>query len=149
MFDKIGKSLKSFIKSDLGKVAIGVGSSFLLPGIGPTAAATGTSLGGQALNLLKSYKAGTLGGKEGLLGLKGKIDTAQCLMSVLDMGGGGAPSYGGGSTAYRTTASEGLTTYSPEGAQPVQAPAAADFTAFLRESQELYAFAATQGRKVT
>ena len=70
-------------------------------------------------------------------------------MSVLDMGGGGAPSYGGGSTAYRTTASEGLTTYSPEGAQPVQAPAAADFTAFLRESQELYAFAATQGRKVT
>ena len=63
MFDKIGKSLKSFIKSDLGKVAIGVGSSFLLPGIGPTAAA--------------------------------------------------------------------------------------DFTAFLRESQELYAFAATQGRKVT
>ena len=148
MFDKIGKSLKSFIKSDLGKVAIGVGSSFLLPGIGPTAAATGTSLGGQALNLLKSYKAGTLGGKEGLLGLKGKIGAAQSLMGMMG-GGGGSPSYGGGSTGYSSLASEGLTTYSPEGAARVQGPAAADYSAFLNESIAMYNYAETQGRKIT
>ena len=81
MFSKITKSLKSFVKSDLGKVAVGVGASFLLPGIGAGAAASGTSLGGQILGGIKTFagaaKAGTLGGKEGLLGLKGKIGAAQ------------------------------------------------------------------------
>ena len=146
MFSKIAKSLKSFVKSDIGKVAIGVGSTFLLPGIGAGAAASGTSLGGQALNLLKSYKAGTLGGKEGLLGLKGKIGAAQSLMGMMG-GGGGSPSYGGGSTGYSSLASEGLTTYSPEGSQTVSAPAAADYSAFLNESLQLYSYAESQGRK--
>ena len=55
MFSKIAKSLKSFVKSDIGKVAIGVGSTFLLPGIGAGAAASGTSLGGQILGGAKHY----------------------------------------------------------------------------------------------
>ena len=149
MFKKIGKSLKGLIKSDIGKIAIGVGSTFLLPGMGPAAAASGTSLGGQILGgaktLLGAAKAGTLGGKEGLLGLKGKIGAAQSLMGM--MGGGGSSSYGGGSTGYSSTASEGLTTYSPEGAAATQAPAAADYSAFLNESLQLYEYAASQGRK--
>ena len=70
MFSKITKSLKSFVKSDIGKVAIGVGASFLLPGIGAGAAASGTSLGGQILGGIKTFagaaKAGTVGGKEGV-----------------------------------------------------------------------------------
>ena len=149
MFKKIAKSLKGFVKSDIGKIAIGVGSTFLLPGMGPAAAASGTSLGGQILGgaktLLGAAKAGTLGGKEGLLGLKGKIGAAQSLMGM--MGGGGSSSYGGGSTGYSSTASEGLTTYSPEGAAATQAPAAADYSAFLNESLQLYEYAASQGRK--
>ena len=152
MFSKIAKSLKSFVKSDIGKVAIGVGSTFLLPGIGATAAASGTSLGGQILGGIKTFagaaKAGTLGGKEGLLGLKGKIGAAQSLMGAIG-GGGGQSSYGGGSTGYRYTASEGLTTYSPEGAAATQAPAAADYSAFLNESLQLYSYAESQGRKTT
>ena len=152
MFSKIAKSLKSFVKSDIGKVAIGVGSTFLLPGIGAGAAASGTSLGGQILGgaktLFGAAKAGTLGGKQGLLGLKGKIGAAQSLMGMMG-GGGGSPSYGGGSTGYSSLASEGLTTYSPEGAQTVQAPAAADYSAFLNESISLYNYAESQGRKTT
>ena len=148
MFKKIGKSLKSFIKSDIGKIAIGAGATFLLPGIGAGAAASGTSLGGQifggAKALLGKAAAGTLGGKEGLLGLKGKIGAAQSLMGLM---GGGSESYGGGSTAYSSLASEGLTTYSPEGSQTINAPAAADYSAFLNESLQLYSYAESQGRK--
>ena len=150
MFKKIGKSLKSFIKSDIGKIAIGAGATFLLPGIGAGAAASGTSLGGQifggAKALLGKAAAGTLGGKEGLLGLKGKIGTAQSLMGMMG-GGGGSASYGGGSTGYSSLASEGLTTYSPEGSQTINAPAAADYSAFLNESLQLYSYAESQGRK--
>jgi hypothetical protein len=62
-------------------------------------------------------------------------------------GGGGSPSYGGGSTGYSSLASEGLTTYSPEGSQTVNAPAAADYSAFLNESLQLYSYAESQGRK--
>ena len=62
-------------------------------------------------------------------------------------GGGGSPSYGGGSTGYSSLASEGLTTYSPEGSQTVSAPAAADYSAFLNESLQLYSYAESQGRK--
>jgi len=152
MFKKITKSLKSFVKSDIGKVAIGVGASFLLPGIGASAAASGTSLGGQirggAKSVFSAAKAGTLGGKEGLLGLKGKIGAAQGLMGAIG-GAGGQSSYGGGSTGYKSTASEGLTTYSPEGATATQAPAAADYSAFLNESLQLYSYAESQGRKTT
>ena len=148
MFDKIGKSLKSFVKSDIGKIAIGVGSTFLLPGIGASAAATGTSLGGQILggatSLIGGLKAKAT--TTGLLGLKGKMEAAQGIMGMLG-GGGGQSSYGGGSTGYSSLASEGLTTYSPEGAQTVNAPAAADYSAFLNESISLYNYAESQGRK--
>ena len=148
MFDKIGKSLKSFVKSDIGKVAIGVGSTFLLPGIGASAAATGTSLGGQILGGATSLIGGlkTKASTTGLLGLKGKMEAAQGIMGMLG-GGGGQSSYGGGSTGYSSLASEGLTTYSPEGAQTVNAPAAADYSAFLNESISLYNYAESQGRK--
>ena len=148
MFKKIAKSLKSFVKSDIGKVAIGVGSTFLLPGIGASAAATGTSLGGQILGGATSLIGGlkTKASTTGLLGLKGKMEAAQGIMGMLD-GGGGQSSYGGGSTGYSSLASEGLTTYSPEGAQTVNAPAAADFSAFLNESIALYSYAESQGRK--
>ena len=166
MFDKIGKSLKSFVKSDIGKIAIGVGSTFLLPGIGASAAATGTSLGGQILggatSLIGAAKAKA--STTGLLGLKGKLEAAQGIMGAVGgLGGGGGASYGcllytspsprdgasygGGSTGYSSLASEGLTTYSPEGAQTVQAPAAADYSAFLNESISLYNYAESQGRK--
>ena len=148
MFSKIAKSLKSFVKSDIGKVAIGVGSTFLLPGIGATAAASGTSLGGQILggatSLIGGLKAKAT--TTGLLGLKGKMEAAQGIMGMLGGGGGGA-SYGGGSTGYSSLASEGLTTYSPEGAQTVNAPAAAVYSAFLNESISLYNYAESQGRK--
>ena len=152
MFDKIGKSLKSFVKSDIGKIAIGVGSTFLLPGIGASAAATGTSLGGQILggatSLIGAAKAKA--STTGLLGLKGKLEAAQGIMGAVGgLGGGGGASYGGGSTGYSSLASEGLTTYSPEGAQTVQAPAAADYSAFLNESLQLYGYAESQGRKLT
>jgi len=148
MFDKIGKSLKSFVKSDIGKIAIGVGSTFLLPGIGASAAATGTSLGGQILGGATSLIGGlkTKASTTGLLGLKGKMEAAQGIMGMLG-GGGGQSSYGGGSTGYSSLASEGLTTYSPEGAQVVNAPAAADYSAFLNESISLYNYAESQGRK--
>jgi len=148
MFDKIGKSLKSFVKSDIGKIAIGVGSTFLLPGIGASAAATGTSLGGQILGGATSLIGGlkTKASTTGLLGLKGKMEAAQGIMGMLG-GGGGQSSYGGGSTGYSSLASEGLTTYSPEGAQTVNAPAAADYSAFLNESISLYNYAESQGRK--
>ena len=39
------------------------------------------------------------------------------------------------------------TTYSPEGSQTVNAPAAADYSAFLNESLQLYSYAESQGRK--
>ena len=148
MFDKIGKSLKSFVKSDIGKIAIGVGSTFLLPGIGASAAATGTSLGGQILGGATSLIGGlkTKASTTGLLGFKGKMEAAQGIMGMLG-GGGGQSSYGGGSTGYSSLASEGLTTYSPEGAQTVNAPAAADYSAFLNESISLYNYAESQGRK--
>ena len=149
MFKKIAKSLKSFVKSDIGKVAIGVGSTFLLPGIGATAAASGTSLGGQILggatSLIGAAKAKA--STTGLLGLKGKLEAAQGIMGAVGGLGGGGASYGGGSTGYSSLASEGLTTYSPEGAQTVQAPAAADYSAFLNESISLYNYAESQGRK--
>ena len=152
MFDKIGKSLKKFVKSDIGKIAIGVGSTFLLPGIGATAAASGTSLGGQILggatSLIGGLKAKAT--TTGLLGLKGKLESAQGIMGAVGaLGGGGGSSYGSGSTGYSSLASEGLTTYSPEGAQTVQAPAAADYSAFLNESIALYNYAESQGRKTT
>ena len=148
MFDKIGKSLKSFVKSDIWKIAIGVGATFLLPGIGASAAATGTSLGGQILGGATSLIGGlkTKASTTGLLGLKGKMEAAQGIMGMLG-GGGGQSSYGGGSTEYSSLASEGLTTYSPEGAQTVNAPAAADYSAFLNESISLYNYAESQGRK--
>jgi len=148
MFSKIAKSLKSFVKSDIGKIAIGVGSTFLLPGIGASAAATGTSLGGQILGGATSLIGGlkTKASTTGLLGLKGKMEAAQGIMGMLG-GGGGQSSYGGGSTGYSSLASEGLTTYSPEGAQTVNAPAAADYSAFLNESISLYNYAESQGRK--
>tara|TARA_R100000655_G_scaffold107238_1_gene157422 strand:+ start:47 stop:505 length:459 start_codon:yes stop_codon:yes gene_type:complete len=152
MFKKITKSLKSFVKSDLGKVAIGVGSTFLLPGIGAGAAASGTSLGGQILGGAKTLfgAAKAKASTTGLLGLKGKIEAAQGIMGAVGgLGGGGGTSYGGGSTGYSSLASEGLTTYSPEGAQTVQAPAAADFSAFMNESIALYNYAESQGRKTT
>jgi len=152
MFSKIAKSLKSFVKSDLGKVAIGVGSTFLLPGIGAGAAASGTSLGGQILGGAKTLfgAAKAKASTTGLLGLKGKIEAAQGIMGAVGgLGGGGGTSYGGGSTGYSSLASEGLTTYSPEGAQTVQAPAAADFSAFMNESIALYNYAESQGRKTT
>ena len=153
MFDKIGKSLKKFVKSDIGKIAIGVGSTFLLPGIGATAAASGTSLGGQILGGATSLLGGlkTKATTTGLLGLKGKLESAQGIMGAVGAlgGGGGGSSYGSGSTGYSSLASEGLTTYSPEGAQTVQAPAAADYSAFLNESISLYNYAESQGRKTT
>ena len=152
MFKKIAKSIKSFVKSDIGKVAIGVGSTFLLPGIGATAAASGTSLGGQILGGATSLVGGlkAKATTTGLLGLKGKLESAQGIMGAVGaLGGGGGSSYGSGSTGYSSLASEGLTTYSPEGAQTVQAPAAADYSAFLNESISLYNYAESQGRKVT
>ena len=149
MFSKIAKSLKSFVKSDIGKVAIGIGSTFLLPGIGATAA--GTSLGGQIFGGAKALygAAKAKATTTGLLGLKGKLEAAQGIMGAVGGlgGGGGGASYGGGSTGYSSLASEGLTTYSPEGAQTVQAPAAADYSAFLNESISLYNYAESQGRK--
>ena len=146
VFSKIGRSIKDFVKSDIGKAAIAVGTSFLIPGIG--AAGAGTSLGAQAFTAGKSLFAAGKGliPEKGLMGLKGKI--GQTAMSSL-MGGGGTSSYGGGSTGYSSLESEGLTTYSPEGSQTVGAPAAADFDAFMNESLQLYAYAETQGRKVT
>ena len=151
MFSKIAKSLKSFVKSDVGKIAIGVGSTFLLPGIGASAAATGTSLGGQIFGGAKALygAAKAKATTTGLLGLKGKLEAAQGIMGAVGGlgGGGGGASYGGGSTGYSSLASEGLTTYSPEGAQTVQAPAAADYSAFLNESISLYNYAESQGRK--
>ena len=150
MFSKIAKSLKSFVKSDIGKVAIGVGSTFLLPGIGAGAAASGTSLGGQILGGATSLLGGlkTKATTTGLLGLKGKLESAQGIMGAVGgLGGGGGASYGGGSTGYSSLASEGLTTYSPEGSQTVSAPAAADYSAFLNESLQLYSYAESQGRK--
>ena len=152
MFDKIGKSLKSFVKSDIGKIAIGAGATLLLPGIGATAAASGTSLGGQILGGATSLIGGlkTKATTTGLLGLKGKLEGAQGIMGAVGaLGGGGGSSYGSGSTGYSSLASEGLTTYSPEGAQTVQAPAAADYSAFLNESISLYNYAESQGRKTT
>tara|TARA_Y100000592_G_scaffold70494_1_gene109658 strand:- start:64 stop:522 length:459 start_codon:yes stop_codon:yes gene_type:complete len=152
MFKKIAKSLKGFVKSDIGKIAIGVGSTFLLPGMGPAAAASGTSLGGQILGGAKTLfgAAKAKASTTGLLGLKGKIEAAQGIMGAVGgLGGGGGTSYGGGSTGYSSLASEGLTTYSPEGAQTVQAPAAADFSAFMNESIALYNYAESQGRKTT
>ena len=145
VFSKIGRSIKDFVKSDIGKAAIAVGTSFLIPGIG--AAGAGTSLGAQAFTAGKSlFAAGkALIPEKGLMGLKGKI--GQTAMSSL-MGGGGTSSYGGGSTGYSSLESEGLTTYSPEGSQTVGAPAAADYGAFINESLQLYAYAETQGRKV-
>lgn len=145
LFSKIGRSIKDFVKSDIGKAAIAVGTSFLIPGIG--AAGAGTSLGAQAFTAGKSlFAAGkALIPEKGLMGLKGKI--GQTAMSSL-MGGGGTSSYGGGSTGYSSLESEGLTTYSPEGSQTVGAPAAADYGAFINESLQLYAYAETQGRKV-
>jgi len=145
VFSKIGRSIKDFVKSDIGKAAIAVGTSFLIPGIG--AAGAGTSLGAQAFTAGKSlFVAGKgLIPEKGLMGLKGKI--GQTAMSSL-MGGGGTSSYGGGSTGYSSLESEGLTTYSPEGSQTVGAPAAADYGAFINESLQLYAYAETQGRKV-
>ena len=150
MFSKIAKSLKSFVKSDIGKIAIGVGSTFLLPGIGAGAAASGTSLGGQIFGGAKALygAAKAKATTTGLLGLKGKMEAAQGIMGMLG-GGGGQSSYGGGSTGYSSLASEGLTTYSPEGAQTVNAPAAADYSAFLNESLQLYGYAESQGRKLT
>ena len=147
IFSKIGRSIKDFVKSDIGKAAIAVGTSFLIPGIG--AAGAGTSLGAQAFTAGKSlYAAGKgLIPEKGLLGLKGKI--GQTAMSSLMGGGGSTSSYGGGSTGYSSLASEGLTTYSPEGSQTVGAPAAADYGAFMNESLQLYAYAETQGRKIT
>ena len=152
MFKKIAKSIKSFVKSDIGKVAIGVGSTFLLPGIGATAAASGTSLGGQILGGATSLVGGlkAKATTTGLLGLKGKLEAAQGIMGAVGgLGGGGGSSYGSGSTGYSSLASEGLTTYSPEGSQTVQAPAAADYSAFLNESISLYNYAESQGRKTT
>lgn len=145
LFSKIGRSIKDFVKSDIGKAAIAVGTSFLIPGIG--AAGAGTSLGAQAFTAGKSlFAAGkALIPEKGLMGLKGKI--GETAMSSL-MGGGGTSSYGGGSTGYSSLESEGLTTYSPEGSQTVGAPAAADYGAFINESLQLYAYAETQGRKV-
>tara|TARA_A100000171_G_scaffold51109_1_gene64414 strand:- start:619 stop:1068 length:450 start_codon:yes stop_codon:yes gene_type:complete len=147
VFSKIGRSIKDFVKSDIGKAAIAVGSSFLIPGIG--AAGAGTSLGMQAVTAGKSlFAAGkALIPEKGLMGLKGKI--GETAMASLMGGGGGTSSYGGGSTGYSSLASEGLTTYSPEGSQTVGAPAAADYGAFMNESLQLYAYAETQGRKVT
>ena len=151
MFDKIAKSIKGFIKSDVGKVAIGIGSTFLLPGIGGAT----TSLGMQGVNLLKTGYAAAKGliPEKGLLGIKGRmaqsgLETGVSSLMAMGGGGGGSP-YGGGSTAYRTTAAEGLTTYSPEGAARVQGPAAADYSAFLNESIAMYNYAETQGRKIT
>ena len=153
MFDKITKSIKGFIKSDVGKVALGVTVPFLLPGIGP--AGVTTSLGMQGVNLLKGGYAAAkaLIPEKGLLGIKGRmaqsgLETGVSSLMAMGGGGGGSP-YGGGSTAYRTTAAEGLTTYSPEGAAKVQGPAAADYTAFLNESIAMYEYAGTQGRKIT
>jgi len=141
VFSKIGRSIKDFVKSDIGKAAIAVGGSFLIPGIG--AAGAGTSLGMQAVTAGKSlFAAG-----KALMGIKGKI--GETAMASLMGGGGGTSSYGGGSTGYSSLASEGLTTYSPEGSQTVGAPAAADYGAFMNESLQLYAYAETQGRKVT
>ena len=147
VFSKIGRSIKDFVKSDIGKAAIAVGSSFLIPGFG--AAGASTSLGMQAVTAGKSLFAASkaLIPKEGLMGLKGKI--GETAMASLMGGGGGTSSYGGGSTGYSSLASEGLTTYSPEGSQTVGAPAAADYGAFMNESLQLYAYAETQGRKVT
>jgi len=145
VFSKIGRSIKKFAKSDIGKAAILVGGSFLVPGLGATGATT--SLGAQAFTAGKSLFAAGKGliPEKGLMGLKGKI--GQTAMSSL-MGGGGTSSYGGGSTGYSSLESEGLTTYSPEGSQTVGAPAAADYGAFINESLQLYAYAETQGRKV-
>ena len=147
VFSKIGRSIKDFVKSDIGKAAIAVGGSFLIPGIG--AAGAGTSLGMQAVTAGKSlFAAGkALIPEKGLMGIKGKI--GETAMASLMGGGGGTSSYGGGSTGYSSLASEGLTTYSPEGSQTVGAPAAADYGAFMNESLQLYAYAETQGRKVT
>tara|TARA_R110002012_G_scaffold248870_1_gene425415 strand:- start:1196 stop:1648 length:453 start_codon:yes stop_codon:yes gene_type:complete len=148
IFSKIGRSIKDFARSDLGKAALVVGGSFLVPGFG--AAGATTSLGAQAFTAGKNlYAAGkALIPEKGLLGLKGKIgDTA--MSSLMGGGSGGSSSYGRGSTAYSSLASEGLTTYSPEGSQTVSAPAAADYSAFLDESLQLYAYAESQGRKVT
>ena len=153
MFDKIAKSIKGFIKSDVGKVAIGIGSTFLLPGIGATGATT--SLGMQGVNLLKGGYAAAkaLIPEKGLLGIKGRMAESGLETGVSSLmamtGGSGGSSYGGGSTGYRTTAAEGLTTYSPEGAARVQGPAAADYSAFLNESIAMYNYAETQGRKIT
>lgn len=147
VFSKIGRSIKDFVKSDIGKAAIAVGGSFLIPGFG--AAGASTSLGMQAVTAGKSlFAAGkALIPEKGLMGLKGKI--GETAMASLMGGGGGTSSYGGGSTGYSSLASEGLTTYSPEGSQTVGAPAAADYGAFMNESLQLYAYAETQGRKVT
>ena len=153
MFDKIAKSIKGFIKSDVGKVALGVTVPFLLPGIGVTGATT--SLGMQAFTAGKNLFTAAKGliPEKGLLGIKGRMAESGLetgVSSLMAMGGGsGGSSYGGGSTGYRTTAAEGLTTYSPEGAARVQGPAAADYSAFLNESIAMYNYAETQGRKIT
>lgn len=150
LFSKITDSVKGFIKSDVGKVALGVGATFLMPGIG--ASGVGTSLGMQGVRAAKGIydvtKAKAAG--EGLLGLKSKIQGAQGLMSSLGGGSsGGVSSYGGGSSDYASTAAAGLTTYSPEGSAAVQGPHAADYSAFLNESLQMYAYAEQQGSKVT
>ena len=136
VFSKIGKSIKSFVKSDAGKIALAIGGTAIF---GPTVLAKGKSL------LAAS-------GSEGLMGIKGRIlkkggETA--LASIMGGGSSGTSSYGGGSTGYSSLESEDLTTYSPEGSQTVSAPAAADWDAFMNESLQLYAYAETQGRKVT
>ena len=70
VFSKIGRSIKDFVKSDIGKAAIAVGTSFLIPGIG--AAGAGTSLGAQAFTAGKSLFAAGKGliPEKGLMGLK-------------------------------------------------------------------------------
>ena len=134
VFSKIGKSIKKFAKSDVFKAAVVLGGGAMF---GPSLLAKG--------KLLIPEK--------GLMGLKGRLlkkggETA--LASIMGGGGGGGTSsYGGGSSGYSSLASEGLTTYSPEGAQTVSAPAATDFDALMNESLQLYAYAETQGRKIT
>tara|TARA_R110000796_G_scaffold127012_4_gene242168 strand:- start:1589 stop:1999 length:411 start_codon:yes stop_codon:yes gene_type:complete len=134
VFSKIGKSIKKFAKSDVFKAAVVLGGGAMF---GPSLLAKG--------KLLIPEK--------GLMGLKGRLlkkggETA--LASIMGGGGGGGTSsYGGGSSGYSSLETEGLTTYSPEGAQTVSAPAATDFDALMNESLQLYAYAETQGRKIT
>ena len=132
VFSKIGKSIKKFAKSDVFKAAVVLGGGAMF---GPSLLAKG--------KLLIPEK--------GLMGLKGKLleKGGKTALSSIMGGGGGTSSYGGSSRGYSTTAEAGLTTYSPEGAQTVSAPGASDYDSILRESLQLYAYAETQGRKIT